>query len=321
MSRVSLWKSLDFAQEKTSLIRLKLYIRILQTITKIKTGYVTCELSNLAQEDGLKTNLSKHTKVSLGWESAGWQGCRCLLCRRFWGGSARQFDSTSGPRLLSASGSAGSGNTAIFAPLVSLPHGKGCPQHRGATGSRLETPLLYPGLLLRLLSICCLAAQSKAFRTGWFHSGEGSSQVQREENWRKCLRDAVLPTTCSSDQQCELLLESSTSSVALLDIFWAGISPGLSTYAHKQLMHSSRSEVSTREHWDLEQKTLCFVDPTVYWWSWNTNPRVSYLPFDAFLRRGETHPQESSETAISAFQFCTALSQQAHKAFAIVCTV
>lgn len=65
MSRVSLWKSLDFAQ-KMSLIRLKLYIRILQTMTKIKTGYVTCELSNLAQEDGLKTNLSKHTKVSLG---------------------------------------------------------------------------------------------------------------------------------------------------------------------------------------------------------------------------------------------------------------
>lgn len=38
---------------------------------KITPAYVTCELLNTAQEDGLKTNLSKHTKVSLAQETAG----------------------------------------------------------------------------------------------------------------------------------------------------------------------------------------------------------------------------------------------------------
>lgn len=81
--------------------------------------------------------------------------------------SAQQFDSVSEPRLPAALDSAGSRITVTFAPLVSLSHGKECPQHRGTTRSRLEAPLPYSGLLLHLLSICCLAAQGKA-KLSWF---------------------------------------------------------------------------------------------------------------------------------------------------------
>lgn len=55
----------------------------------------------------------------------------------FGGVPAQQFDSVSGPRLPAVLGSAGSGATVIFTPLVSLPHGKGCPQHRGTTRRHL----------------------------------------------------------------------------------------------------------------------------------------------------------------------------------------
>jgi len=132
-----------------------------------------------------------------------------------------------------------SGKTVSFAPLVSLPHGKVCPQHRGATGTKLETCPLYPLLLLHLLSSCCFSAQGRAKASLFcllnklINSGDGSSQVQSEENWQEGLGDAILQPTCSSNQQCTLLLEAGSSCVTLLHIFCVGITPGFENYAHK----------------------------------------------------------------------------------------
>lgn len=149
----------------------------------------------------------------------------------------------------------------------------------------------------------------------WHHKAEKSCIMSFQTIilfvWRQFPSSAKGKLREKSQRRCP-------SSLVITLMLWASLRTR--QWLCKMLIHSNRSEVSIRDHWNW-RKPFYFTLSAVYWWTWNAHPCISFLPPDAFKRRGKTHPQESSWWLISAFQFCTALSHQAHKTFIMVHTV